>query len=254
MSPSANLAHCASGSDKSLRMRRRTILGLALAVALPVMASDAVQEVNISTLIGNDPASDIAEQVVREAYRRLGIKLVVHKLPGERTLLYANNGKMDGELYRKLGMEREYPNLVIVPVPLQTYEIVIFSHGTSFVVSGWESLRPYALGFVRGIKIVQENTLGMRVEAVPTMRQAFEKMMMGRTDLVLGNRASGMAVIKSMNLEGITVLEPALASFPVYHYLNKKHEDLVPQLTSVLRQMQADKTIEKIQKSVWAGH
>jgi polar amino acid transport system substrate-binding protein len=235
-------------------MRRRTILGLALAVALPVMASDAVHEVNISTLIGNDPASDIAEQVVREAYRRLGIKLVVHKLPGERTLLYANNGKMDGELYRKLGMEREYPNLVIVPVPLQTYEIVIFSHGTSFVVSGWESLRPYALGFVRGIKIVQENTLGMRVEAVPTMQQAFEKMMMGRTDLVLGNRASGMAVIKSMNLEGVTVLEPALASFPVYHYLNKKHEDLVPQLTAVLRQMQADKTIEKIQKSAWAGH
>ncbi|WP_028103413.1 substrate-binding periplasmic protein [Pseudoduganella violaceinigra] len=230
-------------------MRRRTILGMMLVAALPAMAGEQVREINISTLVGNDPATAVAEQIMREAYRRMGISLTVHKLPGERTLVYANEGKMDGELYRKLGMEREYPNLVIVPVPLQTYEIVIFSHGTSFVVSGWESLRPYTLGFTRGIKIVHENTHGMRIEPVPTMALAFEKMMVGRTDLVLGNRASGLAIIKSMNLEGITVLEPALASFPVYHYLHKKHASMVPELTRVLREMLADKTIERIQKS-----
>ena len=231
-------------------MRRRTLFGLTLAVALPTVTSDPLREINISTLVGDDPATDIAARIMREANRRLGITLVVHKLPGERTLLYANSGKMDGELYRKLGMDRQYPNLLIVPVPLQTYEIVIFSRGTSFAVSGWESLRPYSLGFVRGIKIIQENTRGMRVEAVPTMSLAFEKMMMGRTDLVLGNRASGMAVIKLMRIDGITVLEPELASFPVYHYLNKKYEGLVPRLATVLRQMQADKTIERIQKSL----
>lgn len=231
-------------------IRRRTLLGWTLALVLPTVASQPLRDINISTLVGNDPATAIAEQVMREAYRRLGLNLIVHKLPGERTLVQANDGKMDGELYRKLGMEREYPNLVIVPVPLQTYEIVIFTRGTTFVVSGWESLRPYTLGFVRGIKIVQENTQGMRIEAVPTMPLAFEKMMMGRTDLVLGNRLSGMAAIKAMNLEGVTVLEPPLASFPVYHYLHKRHEALVPDLTRVLRQMQTDKTIERIQKSV----
>lgn len=230
-------------------IRRRTLLGLALALALPTVAGQPLREINISTLIGNDPATAIAEQIVREAYRRLGVQLIVHKLPGERTLVQANEGKMDGELYRKLGMEREYPNLLIIPVPLQTYEIVIFTRGTTFVVNGWDSLRPYTLGFVRGIKIVQENTQGMRVEAVPTMQQAFEKMFMGRTDLVLGNRSSGMAVVKAMNMEGVTVLEPPLASFPVYHYVHKKHEALVPELTRVLRQMQSDKTIERIQKA-----
>ncbi|WP_374581359.1 substrate-binding periplasmic protein [Pseudoduganella sp.] len=228
--------------------RRRLLVGLTLAAMLPLAPGQQLREINISTLIGTDPATTIAEQIVREAYRRLGINLVLHRLPGERTLVQANEGKMDGELYRKLGMEREYPNLVIVPVALQTYELVIFTRGTSFIVSGWESLRPYTLGFVRGIKIVQENTHGMKTEAVATMPQAFEKMMMGRTDLVLGNRSSGMAVIKALNLEGITVLEPPLASFPVYHYVHKRHEALVPELTRVLRQMQADKTIERLQK------
>lgn len=232
-------------------MQRRQVLpGLILAAMLPLAAGQPLREINISTLVGTDPATAMAEQIMREAYRRLGISLVLHRLPGERTLVQANEGKMDGELYRKLGMEREYPNLVIIPVALQTYEIVIFSRGTSFVVNGWESLRPYTLGFVRGIKIVQENTHGMKIEAVTTMPQAFEKMMMGRTDLVLGNRISGMAVIKALNLDGITVLEPPLASFPVYHYVHKKHEALVPELTRVLRQMQADKTIERLQRAM----
>lgn len=232
-------------------MRRRDVVGLALCGLLPAwVAAQALPVMNVSTLVGDDPAAVISELVLREAYRRLGRTLVVHQLPGERSLVYANEGKMDGELYRKLGLDRDYPNLVIVPVPLLTFELVIFSRGTSFVVNGWDSLRPYTMGFVRGNKIAQENTKGMKVEQVSTMLQAFEKLMVGRTDLVLGHRASGMAVVRSQKLEGITVLEPPLASFPVYHYVNKKHEALVPELTRVLKQMQADRTIERIQRSL----
>ncbi|MGW8389611.1 substrate-binding periplasmic protein [Pseudoduganella sp. HUAS MS19] len=235
-------------------MRRRAVLGFALSGLLPAwVAAQALPVMHVSTLVGDDPAATISELVLREAYRRVGRTLAVHQLPGERSLMYANDGKMDGELYRKLGLDRDYPNLVIVPVPLLTFELVIFSRGTSFIVNGWESLRPYTLGFMRGNKIAQENTKGMKVEQVPTMQQAFEKMMMGRTDLVLGHRASGMAVVRAQKLEGVTVLEPPLSSFPVYHYLNKKHEALVPELTRVLKQMQADRTIERIQKSI-PGH
>jgi polar amino acid transport system substrate-binding protein len=230
-------------------MQRRTFLQVPLLGAVPAAMAEALPAMRVSTLIGDDPAAVISELILREAYRRLGRKLVVHQLPGERSLVYANEGKVDGELYRKLGMDRDYPNLLIVPVPLLTFELVIFSRGTSFVVNGWESLRPYSMGFVRGNKIAQENTKGMKTEQVPTMQQAFEKLAMGRTELVLGHRASGMAVVRSQKLEGVTVLEPPLSSFPVYHYLNKKHEALVPELTRVLKQMQADRTIERLQKS-----
>ncbi len=186
-----------------------------------------------------------------EANHRLGMKVVVHKIPGERSLRSANNGDMDGELYRKLGMEREYPNLVIVPVALLTYEIVIFTLGTTFLINGWDSLRPFTIGHVKSIKIVEQNTQGMRVEVAATLRQAFLKMTFGRSDVVVANRASGMAVLKELNLlDTVKVLSPPLATFPVFHYLNKKHAALVPQLTAVLQQMQKDKTIETIQKSV----
>ncbi|MES2150229.1 MAG: transporter substrate-binding domain-containing protein [Pseudomonadota bacterium] len=232
-------------------MRRRLLMGFALCAftPAPLLAREG-KSVNVSTLVGTDPATSVAEQVLAEAYHRLGYELVVHRVPGERSLLLANDGQMDGELYRKLGMDREYPHLMIIPVPLLIYEIVIFTRGTSFVVNGWDSLRPFTVGFVRGIKIVQENTRGMKTEAVATIELAFQKMLMGRTDIVVGSRTSGLAAIAALKLDELKMLSPPLASFPVYHYLHNRHAALVPRLTRVLQQMQADRVIEKIQGAV----
>lgn len=235
-------------------MWRRTLLKLLCLNCVPITSAMAqeVATMQISTLLEIDPATTIAERVLHEAYRRLGMKMVVHKVPGERSLFSADHGQVDGELYRKLGMERDYPNLRIVPVPLMTYEIVIFTLGTTFVINGWESLRPFTIGYVKGIKIIEQNTLGMKLEPTATMRQAFLKMGLGRSDIVVANRNSGLAILKEMKIDDVKVLEPPLATFPVFHYLHKKHEALVPKLTLVLQQMQKDKTIEKIQKSVMA--
>lgn len=232
-------------------MQRRTFLAAAAAWVAPD-AGAQVQQMHISTLVGNDPATAVAEQIMAEAYRRIGRVLVLHRLPGERTLIEANDGRMDGELYRKLGMERTYPNLIILPVPLLTYEIVIFTRGTEFIVHGWESLRPFTIGFVRGIKIVRENTVGMKTEAVATMEQAMQKLTMGRTDVVVGNRLAGMAALQALKLDDVHTLEPALAAFPVYHYLHNKHAALAPDLLAALQAMKADKTIERMQRP--AGH
>lgn len=235
-------------------MLRRDLLKFAITPAFTGASALALDSptMHVSTLLEQDPATSIAEQVMGEAYHRLGLQLEVHRLPGERSLLSANTGKMDGELYRKVGMEKVYPNLMIVPVPLLTYEIVVFTRGTTFVVNGWESLRPFTIGFVRGIKIVEQNTQGMKIEPVLTMQQAFQKMELGRTDVVVANRASGLAVIKALQLEGIGILTPPLVSFPVYHYLHQKHAALAPRLTTVLQKMHKDMTIEKIQKAVMA--
>ncbi|MFZ6874383.1 substrate-binding periplasmic protein [Undibacterium sp. Di27W] len=235
-------------------MQRRTLLKLASLpglVCLPALAQQS-KVLQISTLIEKDPATSVAEKIMEAAYRKLGMSFNIHYLPGERSLRSANNGEMDAELYRKLGMERDYPNLIIVPVPLLTYEIVIFTYGTNFVVTGWESLRPYTIGFVKGIKIIEQNTLGMKLEAAPTMRQAFQKMLLGRSDIVVANRISGLATLNELKQSDITVLMPPLATFPVFHYVNKKHEAMVPALTAVLQKMQKDKTIENIQNTVLA--
>ena len=234
-------------------MLRRTLFKLAaypLLSAMPLHAEERNRPLHISTLTRHDPATLIATNIVTEAYRRLNIAVQIDELPGERSLQSADYGTTDGELYRKAGMEVNYPNLIMIPVPLMNYEIVVFTRGARFVVNGWESLRPYTIGFVKSIKVAEDNTRGMKVEVAATLRSAFLKMSLGRSDVVVANRLSGLAMLKELGAGDIKLLEPAITVFPVYHYLNKKHADLVPGISDILSKMQKDKTIERIQKTV----
>jgi polar amino acid transport system substrate-binding protein len=231
----------------------RLLLGLwLLCGALPGPVS-AQTLMRVSTLPDPDPATEVAERVMREAYARLGIALQVMRMPAERSLVSANVGDTDGELYRRAGIDASYTQLVRVPVALMHYEIVAFSLDSRVVLQGWESLRPYRLGFVRGIKVIEENTGGMAVEPVTTLRQAFVMLERGRTDLVLANRLSGLAALRAADQQTIQVLTPALERFPVFHYLNVKHAQLLPRLSEVLRDMEQSKRIARIQDEVLSG-
>lgn len=210
-------------------------------------------EMTISTLFEGDPATEVATRILTQAYGRLGITLKVTTMPGERSLVSANTGVTDGELYRKADMVNQYPNLRIVPVPLMRYEIVAFCRCKPFEIKDWSSLKPYRIGYIKGIKIVEQNTVGMNVEAVGTLKQAFTKLELGRSDIVLANRVTGIAALREQQLNDVIVLSPPLASFPVYHYVSKKHEDLVPKLTEVLQQMEKNGTLDKIQREVFSG-
>ncbi len=238
-------------------MLRRSALKLLMLPALaelPALAQTSATGSStvyrISTLLENDPATIIATRVLTMAYQRLNLQLKVEQLPGERALRNANNGETDGELYRRAGIDKEYPNLLVIGVPLMQYEIVVFSRDSQLEITNWESLRPYAIGFVKGVKIVEVNTQGMRADPTPTLRQAFMKLMLGRSDVVVANRLSGIAALKELNIDEVRTLSPALAKFPVFHYLHKKHADLVPQLFAVLQQMQEEKLITAIQNAV----
>jgi polar amino acid transport system substrate-binding protein len=226
----------------------RTLLfcGMCLAsghcIAGPVM--------RISTLFESDPATEVATRILTEAYAALGITLVVEAMPGERSLVSANTGATDGELYRKVNMDKLYPNLRMVPVPLMRYEIAAFCRCAPFAVNGWDSLKPYRIGFVKGIKIIEQNTVGMQIESVGTLKQAFGKLELDRTDIVLSNRATGIAMLRSLGLNDVILLHPSLASFPVYHYVSRNHEELVPRLTEVLRQMTKSGRLEHIQREI----
>lgn len=231
--------------------RRHAVLALACCPPLALAVEPALR---VSTLLEQDPATQVAERVLREAYHQLGRELQVQGMPGERSLISANTGETDGELYRKAGIDQLYPNLLRVPVALLQYEIVVFSRRWNFKVQGWESLKPYRLGFVKGIKIIEENTRGMQLEPVATLQQAFVKMDLDRSDLVLSNRLSGLASLRQHGIHGVAQLQPPLAAFPVFHYLHRRHEDLVAPLTQALRELERSGFIRRTSEELAAQY
>lgn len=238
-----------------LLTRRQCCIAGALGLASGARASDvggADANIRISTLaLESDPTSQLAAKVMLEAYRRLGMEMDIVSMPGERTLVSANAGETDGELYRKAGLEKTYPNLVMVPVPVASYEVVAFVPRHSVVtVSGWASLRVLRIGFVKGIKVVEENTVGMQVLPVASLQQAFAMLDKGRVDVVLANRISGLAALRSMKLGGIESRPQPLAFFSVYHYLHVSRQALVPRLGQVLQDMTRERWIQHAQDEI----
>ncbi len=200
----------------------------------------------------DDPVAQVSVKVLGEAYHRIGIQIQTISLPAERALLSSNNGDVDGEVNRIKGIENTYSNLLMVPVPVNVLEGVVFTENVAVPVTGWNSLKPYKIGIRRGTKFAEQGTKGMNVEPVTTNRQLFLKLVMGRNDVIVTSHVEGLEQIKQLQLKTIIVLEPPLVIVNLYHYLHKKHAALIPDITKALIKMEAEGRIKAIREQAIA--
>ena len=170
-------------------------------------------------------------------------------------LLNVNEGIVDGDVGRVAGMEKKYPNMISVPVPVIKYEMVIFSRNVDFKVAGSESIKPYNIGLVRGWKILEQASSGAKsVTAVESGEQLFRMLDATRIDLALLDKLQGLHFLKMLNIRGVKVLKPNLLEGQWYLYLNKKHEALIPRITAELSRMEREGVIKSIYDSVLARY
>lgn len=201
----------------------------------------AAREIVVSTFSGPSELVLSAETCMREAYRRLGHSLRVIRFPGERSLITANSGLVDGELFRVSGIDNLYSNLSRIPLPIFTIEMVVFTKEKFFQVDGWKSLKPYTIGYRRGLKAIEFNlSADYQAESATTYEQVFLMLDTGRFDIAIGSRTSGMQMIHRLKIDDISILEPPLDSTKIYHYLHVKNKDLIESLTRVLEQMEKE--------------
>ncbi len=223
---------------------------LAILILLPILAN-AEPILHLGHFI-QKPKQPASYFIVKEAYQRLHINIDVIYLPASRSLSATNNGKIDGDIARIIGMEKKYPNLLMINVPITHVVLYACSKNKVFKIKDWKSLKPYRIAYVRGAKIIENNLHGFQTEAVTTIEQAFLMLEHNRVDILVTDERE---IVKELpKYPNIKVLTSALYSFPVYHYLHKKHAALVPKLEVVLQQMNADKSIEKIKRAINEQH
>lgn len=136
---------------------RIAILIIIFMVLIGADRTVSAREVVISTFEKSSHIVIAVEEIMTEAYRRLGYDLKVYKMPASRSLFMANRGEVDGELFRVDNIDKAYPDLVKVPVDLYSIEKVAFTKNKFFTVDGWNSLAPYRVGYRRGIKVAELN-------------------------------------------------------------------------------------------------
>ncbi|MCP4688479.1 MAG: hypothetical protein GY859_10530, partial [Desulfobacterales bacterium] len=96
---------------------RRIIVFIALAVLLAAPPVRSEEKLVFSGL-QNSKLGVMVEEVLREAYQRIGIRAETKWLPGARALRMANDGEVDGAQLRVAGIRKKFTNLLMVPVPV----------------------------------------------------------------------------------------------------------------------------------------
>lgn len=184
--------------------------------------------------------SGMLDRMLKEAFSRIGVRAEFVTLPSERSLADADAGIIDGDNNRVAGLQSRYPNLIQVPESNMVYEFMAFAARPGIVAGNWRDLDQYAVSYIIGWKILEDNVTAPKVNKVVTPEQLFSLLKAGRADVVLYDRFGGGHYLKEYGAEGGYAVEPPLAKREMYLYLNAKHAHLVPALAEALRAMKAD--------------
>ncbi|MDR7305824.1 transporter substrate-binding domain-containing protein [Rhodoferax saidenbachensis] len=237
------------GGSRRLARWRSTILFCSLLTLVGLCGAQSVLRI---ARIENVPDQQVGAEILTVVYSKLGIQLQFVDGPAKRSLLESSEGRLDGEIQRVLDVQNEYPTLLAVPVSINYIEPTAFTKRASFAVTGWDSLRPYKIGIVRGVGSSERGTAGMpQVEPTTNMEQMMLMLNADRTDVAVNDLFSGMLILHRLGLqEVIHPLLPVLQRIELYHFLNERHRALVPRVEAVIRQMKSSGELASLRKKI----
>ncbi|MDC0336149.1 transporter substrate-binding domain-containing protein [Pseudodesulfovibrio sp.] len=214
-------------------------LFLILSLALPVNA-----ETTLTFGYINAPLSYSSLSVLKAAYAKIGIQAKGLTLPAARALAQSDAGLTDGEVHRIEEIELEHPNLIRIPVAINTVEGLAVSCNKSVDTTDLAVFSTNRIGIKIGTRYAEKLT-----QSMPYVTKSFDEnklmelLAAQRLDVVIGDRPWAE---KQGGLCDARINEPPLVVIPLYHYLHKRHAGLVPKITQVLMEMQKSGEIEAI--------
>ncbi|WP_394699837.1 substrate-binding periplasmic protein [uncultured Pseudodesulfovibrio sp.] len=198
---------------------------------------------------------DLFDHILSEAYARLGYEIELQGYPAERALVMANDGLVDGEAGRVNVVEKTCPNLIRVPTPLYINRIAILTTSTKVdPAKGWGQFQSCRTCIRNGYKYLESRVTGEHSHAVSSYEKMLTLLKNGRMDVGLAEFFDILPALNKVGLGKVRMLCEPMVSNPMYHYLHKRHADLVPQIDAVLRDMAAEGRLKAIELHLMQVH
>ena len=173
---------------------------------------------------------EVGRIVLPQIYQNIGMDITILPLPAQRAQLVANSGKKDGEIMRIWTYGNENAHTIRVPTPYYYLETMPFVlKGSQIKIHSKEDLKRYRLAKVRGVKHTNNITEGLTdVYEMNSTENMFKMLRSGKVDVVLTNTLDGNLILNKLGIENVITTGKPLAILPLYHYIYKKHKELVP--------------------------
>jgi len=205
--------------------------------------SFAVAENTIDTIV--------SEVIIKKAYKMLGHKINIVRLPPKRALKEASSGTLDGDVQRIYSVAHTYPTLIRIE-PSINYIL-----GTGFVlkntdinVSSWDDLKNYRVGIILGIRFAETNVPQENAFLYYSYKKLTEALKEGKIDIGIYPQSNGIYQTLLLKDKNIIPLANPLAKFELYHYIHKKNMHLATDLGAIFKQFEKNKILPKIRQRI----
>jgi polar amino acid transport system substrate-binding protein len=222
-------------------------------------AADAQSEAPRPTKIvlsrlANVPDQLVGSEILKVVYAKLDITVEFLDVEAKRALALSSTGDVDGEIQRVAAVAQQYPTLLQLKPAINYIEPAVFTTGLALAVNGWNSIKEYEIGIVRGVGSSEAGTSGMaNVHRATSLEELVRMLDRERFDLLVTDLFSGKVEIRRQELDArIRPLLPPLERIYIYHYLHERHRALVPHVEAVLREMKDSGELEQLRAKLVA--
>lgn len=215
-------------------------------------AGQAIAEQNSIILDGPGQVNTslFVQEVLTQAYGKLGIIVNYQSLPLARSFVEANAGRIDGLRYRVDTVSEKYPNLQQVPFPLINFKIVLMADRRKCGMCDLKNM--HTIATVRGLKAIEDyvsstafKQLNLKVTQYTTAEQALVLLQAQRVDGVI---MSDIDLPEDISTTHPYLIKQTLSVLTDFHYLHKKHQQLGQKLLTVLNNMEESGKIQALRE------
>ncbi len=208
--------------------------------------ADSEKKLVISRLGHGD--GDLAiSYVLEKIYERIGYQISFADYQGRESLEKANAGVTDGENMRRPGLSSDYPNLIQLSFPHVDLRFRVYTKREAGFLPTVDSWKDKKIGIEKGVFISEEITQGLNPVLFNSVGELFEQLDAGNVDVVIAtDLIGGLEVLKNFPNLKIRAHGPALKVVSLFHYVHKRHSDLVPLLNKEIKLLRESGELDKL--------
>ncbi|WP_343564931.1 transporter substrate-binding domain-containing protein [Kiloniella sp. b19] len=175
--------------------------------------------------------------LLSKAYKQIGHDVVFLPHPSNRSLSHLEDGILDAEIARLSVVEKKIGNIVRINIPIHTLKGFAYTNRGEIEEYTPEILGHYRLTSLRGVlwsdRVVTNHPRSNQMTQPADLLRLLQE---GRTDIIFLAEETMDRLLENHPATSVKIrkLYPAIAIQPMYHYIHKKHRDLVPELEKAI--------------------
>lgn len=175
-----------------------------------------------------DPTHLVAGHYMRHLYERLGIRLQVNWIGGERTLELTNSGGCAAELAAPATTVKDWKQLMVVKQPLLKDSAAVFGIGRSSKrYQRIVDLKGQKVGMPAGETALSKAARDLNARTYPDETALFKALVNGEVDLAVTRHWGGLLVLRShFANSGIRQWARDILPMPLHHVIRRDLQQL----------------------------